>query len=885
MLVNRDTRDPYQFPSFSIFSPEPIEKVEDVEDTDKYETFERPPSPLNEVIRQPPRLYEDFLEVLQDRVKPNPACKKLSIEHQEGLISIIFSEVYSTWGDLCESINDPHLKPPQNKKVHILLFINVVEICQSLFETYISKIDGLESKGVFSRSVNISRIKGSLIAEASKALNTHRLRQKILQEFKAFHNTVPSSQKSRKDDELSMEDPKGYFDRVLPKTLSRSIGSDLSKKISVIESKLRLGSAISDQTVSEAHKPSSLDPVVEETVAPSEDKEQRTPPKLEHQDSLVFRHRDLEFLLSDNRVAQQVSELENDEEELAAVLQASTKAPPPKRSARKQAAAARSRTQSLLSDQRVDESDLPVQPAITTNIMPDKTIVKTSDIRVSERVPQSDMILNLSPCLYNELQNEIDETDIAFLDRNLFMGQEIRDVYSEIYKTIDHHHLKFTSDMEPPCLSLPHTDRYFNSGILKKKKMKNRRINEKIKIRDGAPWGSLNRDEWEANVHFQGNESNGDSEVFPSQLIKVPVFSDWDTTNFKLPPEAKSSREGKSYTNWLQWWKSIMSSDDYLKYLSLRESDYLALVFHLYDSEEEVDSADERDLVLEKELMKEREKRDKLLQEMLEEKNKVVPGFWNANSIMMGGLGRDPELEETPLDENLGSDKLLVPLPSTTAIKRISRARSIESASTNAPAKSVMSKESKTLVPTVSNDQTASLEPSPAMEVKMLQERLNNIWKKLEMPESSRIDMTIKYCKFDSKSLKDVVDLWESACNSISSRESLILELETFEKEASDPQRLFGRNPKTSRIVEEKKRSALHRRIKKCEKQVLSNIGKVNTKLRDVVTYQGRVYLDKMSRDLTEMLYWLQQERRQAALEHGGMVMVDLPPMSPVQLI
>ena len=31
--------------------------------------------------------------------------------------------------------------------------------------------------------------------------------------------------------------------------------------------------------------------------------------------------------------------------------------------------------------------------------------------------------------------------------------------------------------------------------------------------------------------------------------------------------------------------------------------------------------------------------------------------------------------------------------------------------------------------------------------------------------------------------------------------------------------------------------------------------------------HQGRPYLDKMSSDRTEMLYWLQQERRQTALE------------------
>ena len=878
-------RDVYQFPTFSIFSPEPLEKVDDVEEADKHDGFERPPSPLEEVIQQPPKLYEQFLEILQERVKPNASCTNLSIEHQEGLISIIFSEVYTRWNSLCQSINDPHLTSSQNKKVHVMLFINVVEICQELFANYLNKINKLDGKGVFSRSVNVSRIKGSLISEASKSLNVHRLRQKILQEFKVFNQSAPSTRKSGQDDELK-DDFQGYFDRMVPKTTSLVVDPELSQKVSVIESKLRLSAVVSDKSVSDSKSQARSHGIELGTIGSEGEVSSletgKSPIKLHHEDSVLFRHRDLEFLLSENRAPAAQVTVADDEEELAAVLQASTKAAPPKRTSLPQPR--RARLVSDFSDQLIEESNLPVQPAITSNIMPDKTVVKTSDIRVSERVPQSNMILELSPCLYNELLNEIDETDIAFLDRNLFMGQEIKDVYSEIYKTIDHGHMKFTSDMEPPCPNLPTADHYFNSGIMRKKRVKNRRINNAIKVNEKPPWGMGTREEWEANVHFHGSDSNGDaSEVFPSQLIKVPVFSDFDTNNFKVPTEAKSSREGKSYTNWLHWWKSIMSAEDYLKYLSIRESDYLALVFHLYDSEEEIDSGDERDILLEKEMMKEREKRDQLLQAMLEEKNKIVPGFWNANSIMMGGLGKDPELEEGNLSGHLTPEKISL-VQSSSTLRKYPRSKSAESSSTLAP-KSVMSKESKTIVQTISQDVGSVALPSPALEIKMLQERLNNIWKKLEMPDDDRIDMTIKYCKIDSKSLKNVVDLWEHACNAICSREKLILELETFEKDASDPQRLFGQNSKTSRILEEKKRSALHRRIKKCEKQVNNHVMKVHDKLGDTVTYQGRVYFDKMSRDVTEMLYWLQQERRQTALEHGGMIMVDLPPVSPLELV
>lgn len=39
-----------------------------------------------------------------------------------------------------------------------------------------------------------------------------------------------------------------------------------------------------------------------------------------------------------------------------------------------------------------------------------------------------------------------------------------------------------------------------------------------------------------------------------------------------------------------------------------------------------------------------REKLEKL-KELREEKNKFSAGMWNVNSVMMGGLGRDPDVE------------------------------------------------------------------------------------------------------------------------------------------------------------------------------------------------------------------------------------------------
>jgi len=54
-----------------------------------------------------------------------------------------------------------------------------------------------------------------------------------------------------------------------------------------------------------------------------------------------------------------------------------------------------------------------------------------------------------------------------------------------------------------------------------------------------------------------------------------------------------------------------------------------------------------------------------------------------------------------------------------------------------------------------------------------------------------------------------------------------------------------------------------------------------------LVILQGRPYKDKMHSDRTEMLYWLQQERRQQSLMPAIQTLnsVNLPPLSISQVL
>lgn len=65
------------------------------------------------------------------------------------------------------------------------------------------------------------------------------------------------------------------------------------------------------------------------------------------------------------------------------------------------------------------------------------------------------------------------------------------------------------------------------------------------------------------------------SEALRSELKpeKVELYERSDPTTF----------ETKELKHWYNWWQNNLTSDDYFKYMSTQNSDYLGLLHHLYE--------------------------------------------------------------------------------------------------------------------------------------------------------------------------------------------------------------------------------------------------------------------------------------------------------------
>ena len=143
----------------------------------------------------------------------------------------------------------------------------------------------------------------------------------------------------------------------------------------------------------------------------------------------------------------------------------------------------------------------------------------------------------------------------------------------------------------------------------------------------------------------------------------------------------------------------------------------------------------------------------------------------------------------------------------------------------------------------------------------LIQEKLSEVWSLLETPGISQSEMAIKYgTQMPASKAITALDLWIEVASEISKRESVLRELEDFERSASDPLRFFT-GLATAQLEESKQRERIHKRLKISTNKIEPLMKRLRKEFGDTVTFRGIAYAYKMSRDIVQMLYWLEQER------------------------
>lgn len=548
------------------------------------------------------------------------------------------------------------------------------------------------------------------------------------------------------------------------------------------------------------------------------------------------------------------------------------------------------------------------QPDVVSTKLGNSGEVRTSDIRVSERVCMSSITLRCHATVWNDLLEEIDPITVKNLDKNLFLSDEIQEVYKEIMKTVPSTHLQLDDD--PLILGAP--DSVNISGTMASAslagKVANRVINPVFTRNPEPPWGEEDMKQW---VRTPANPPKN----FLGQDIFNPVTPNMNKINDALHnpsqmnkmmgatdgmPSSMAEKMNRTYASWLQWWKSTVTSDDYMKYLSTLETDYMGAVFHFYDSEEESESEDEEPNLRNKrysrgthssskvKMSSEQREKVRKMAELRTIKTEYKEGFWNANSVLMGGLGKDPELADDASDERSVGERTNRSVESTRPSVNIQE-RTTHLLKPLPEKRDLISRMSKAT--TQASEQAASQAEQAAEEaakkVPPPQERLEQVWQQLQMPDNLRLDMAIKYsCNNYFNKLTEAIERWELVADSILQREALLTKLENFERHASDPNRFFNKDSKKStyRLEESRLRTNLYKKIDNLDVDIKEELDYIRDQFHDVITFKGRPYMEKMKWDRTEMLYWLSEERKQQGIKYEALTKGVKLPLRPAQL-
>ncbi|MGH0116517.1 UNVERIFIED_CONTAM: hypothetical protein FKN15_009650 [Acipenser sinensis] len=890
---------------FSTNANEPKESSEQIQ-------VERPVTPVKDSVKTPPTCLSELCKLIHRGICVRPEITTVSEEDQRALGGIILAEIKILWQEITKCSCDPVLSEEENKELKCRIVTHIVLVCEQLFLHYLYLVDIFRQRHVLTDEANLCRLRGQLSVDCTKLLNVRAIRSNVITDIKASRKTPDYSDGLLERRQQTLH-ASGLPVHCQPGTCKihhiENIHS--SHKASVQNLPFDLREQKHQQSlmerglreINENIKPLDLEKVYDFLPCPEEADTCKTmpcagiyclrPTRQKHMDQCsdkdtethqVFklkRHHsmpdlhavslfeelgiklqvirpespivfcnnfeetakenaqkpinpadDLKRLLGDDhKLCLKETKLNDPDADLPPLLKAITRS----KDSRLQL------LQQTLQDLK-DEEDTKLKETVTVNkpehpqsafvnvTLPQKTIARTADVRVSDRVLTEMIDMQIYPPVYNDLTGEIGDSSVKWLDRNLFFGEEIKEVYKEIGKKISTHYLKFDQDpaIEPVATEVDLSKCLASSTLTKGKR------------------------KWVFNPELR--------EALESQTSKWESRKKNYIDGDHPKPEDTSSR---AYKSWLQWWKSTVNSDDYLKYVSTKDSDYLGLVYHLYDSDESDDEENEKTkaLALQQKQFELRQK--KKLDALKAKKWDFVPGMWNVNCILLGGLGENPEPEDV---ESVGNQSFnLTKTPQGTSSTQTQ-------------------KDTKGLAKCSSSSWGPYPDLTARADYKQLQNRLERIWAALYVPDGERMDMALKYSSSHNIGrLGEATEAWEKTVKLIQQRESLLAKLEQFEQYASDPDRFYEpgyRGTSIARMDESKQREKLHSKISAVEILLSKVLGEVRDSFHDTVTYKGRPYIEKMRWDKTEMLYWLQEERRKQAMERvvdGGGSPVKLP--------
>lgn len=233
------------------------------------------------------------------------------------------------------------------------------------------------------------------------------------------------------------------------------------------------------------------------------------------------------------------------------------------------------------------------QPVTMTLKLHDQVMVQVATVQLSDRYFYDTFHVEGAGVLYNHLTGELDCKAIEEMDADRLVGSSTKEVYKELMSRVSTSHFSFDGGPQIEPSSDKDWSNYLSSAFIYQDKHSS-----------------------VINHNLVGFYSKRTSTQLLS-LEKVPSLT--------LFQKRKSWDKRPNWGVWMNWWKTSVSAEDYLKYLTTQETDFLHVVFQMYDEEASVEM-----LVPAKESM-EIQHPPPLMDDIEPE---FVPGKWDWSSVI-----------------------------------------------------------------------------------------------------------------------------------------------------------------------------------------------------------------------------------------------------------
>lgn len=187
------------------------------------------------------------------------------------------------------------------------------------------------------------------------------------------------------------------------------------------------------------------------------------------------------------------------------------------------------------------------QPVTVTLKLRNQIVVQAAGVQISERKFLDSFHVEGTGALYNHLAGELDSKLIEEMDIDRFIGNSIREVYKELMSRVSIDHFSFDQGTLVEPAPSKDWSMFLSSAFLHLEKQ-HRVINPKL-------------------VGLYPKRLN----TVQSSLSSFQVNKGWE------------GRPNK--TSGMNWLKNALSVDDYFKYLTNQETDFLHVIFQMYEED------------------------------------------------------------------------------------------------------------------------------------------------------------------------------------------------------------------------------------------------------------------------------------------------------------